>query len=949
MSGEKVDDKIERAISMGLNCDEETFEKLRQVPLLQLCRMMSRYLTDEKHIIEALFVLSLATTRRKTLLDEEAVFVLKFFLGKLSSLRTIETSVECITRVIEYLSSQRPCSKIVFTELANGFLPNVRLQALPTRVRRSGFKILKYMVSEATVPWLTTPVLRLLLEAMDEEGEPELVLHTFELYYFLSFFVDKNNIVPLKEQYFDSISSYFPVVFSRPPGCSVTREELKRSLTRCMTCPLYLDPCVSFTLSRLSSPSSFVKQESIAVLLELFSPESGHDMKDLSPHILPVVSHVRNEVIKGVSLGFSEGDSYIRDCINLLSFIGKRSHGVLSPVIASWIEPAISGALTSLNSGSATCSAYATMFYHLARSDASCGTSLLSHFLPLLLMNLNEIDGGKENGFIILSAVFTGILDLCTTDEVHHGLSSTLDDVKRSLELSSPELFRLVETLLLALKMAESSSKIIMCELLSSLLSLDVYLHPWMPVESVQLSYENLLLISLQGNEEIHIKVARCISRIGHLEGNGLNNAIVHLLEKETKFNATGIITLFNALLMSSVPVALLAMELLLNPSRSLVESRLSESDVFSLCRRALSEHADFSEEDILHLLQIVFLKNSPASLEFLCELLVRIPLCSIEKTVLQMVDGKRWSILVIALLSSCDSDVIHVSETLEHWVTEMLNAVREEEFRRVTIQGVSAICAHAPNALEGFLTRSRGLDPEIQLAVHAAAARGLIKAGLAMDDGVESIILRLLDAICSGVDIDEVLTATFFSPSLGSNKCVTLFVPFIQAVRTSNTPVPDKVLKLILQLLGKEAISLEFDWGSILEVCENLARQKPSEGHVIGILQLLDCVLLRIDSKAFFMKRILINDGALFQMLLSAVRSSDLQARCTALRLLSEVAMFAVQLTATNNEDELNYKRIIAREKEGVLHLTQIFLADHKRVVRRAAAQCRHQWYKLR
>ncbi|EKF38942.1 hypothetical protein MOQ_000843 [Trypanosoma cruzi marinkellei] len=546
-------------------------------------------------------------------------------------------------------------------------------------------------------------------------------------------------------------------------------------------------------------------------------------------------------------------------------------------------------------------------------------------------------------------AVLTGFLDLCTADEVHRGLSSTLYDVKRSLELSSPELFRLVETLLLALKMPESSSKIIMCELLSSLLSLDVCLHPWMPVESVQLSYENLLLISLQGNEEIHIKVASCISRIGHLKGNALNNALVHLIEKEMKFNATGIITLFTALLMSSVPVALLAMELLLNPSRSLVESRLSEADVFFLCRRGLSEHAEFSEEVILHFLQIVVLKNSPESFEFLCELLVRIPLCSIEKTVLEMFDGKRWSILAVALLSSCDSDVLHVSESLEQWLTEMLNAVREEEFRRVTIQGVSAICAHAPNALEGFLTRSRGLDPKLQLAVHAAAARGLLKAGLAMNDEVESIILRLMDAICSGVDIDEVLTATFFLPSLGSNTCVTLLVPFIQAVRTSNTPVPDKALRVILQLLGKETIGLEFDWGSILEVCENLARQQPSEGHVIGILQLLDYVLLRIDSKAFLMKRILTNDSAFLQVLLSAVQSSEIQARCTALALLSEVAVFAVQLTATNNEDELNYKRIIAREKEGVLHLTQIYLADHKRVVRRAAAQCRHQWYKLR
>ncbi|RNF12698.1 putative folate/biopterin transporter [Trypanosoma conorhini] len=180
MEEEKLDVILQRAVSMGLNCDAGTLGKLRQVPLLYLARMMGKYLTYEKHITEALSVLSLATAKRENLQDDEAVVVLKFFSGKLSSLQTVETSVECIARVIEALSTQRPCSENVFAELAHGFLANVRFQALPTNVRRSGFKIINYMLSEASAPWLTTPVLRLLLEAMDAEGEPELVAKMFE-------------------------------------------------------------------------------------------------------------------------------------------------------------------------------------------------------------------------------------------------------------------------------------------------------------------------------------------------------------------------------------------------------------------------------------------------------------------------------------------------------------------------------------------------------------------------------------------------------------------------------------------------------------------------------------------------------------------------------------------------------------------------------------------------
>ncbi|RNE99184.1 putative folate/biopterin transporter [Trypanosoma rangeli] len=950
MLEENLDVALEKAVSLGLNCDADTLKKLRQVPLLYLSRMMGTYLTNEKYIIEALSLLSLATAGRESLLDEEAVVVLKFFSGKLSSLQIVETSVECIARVIEDLSMQRPCSKNVFAELANGFLPNVRFQALPTKVRRSGFKIINYMLSEASVPWLTTPVLRLLLEAMDGEGEPELVVNTFEFHHFINTFADKSNLAPLKEEYFDSLSSYFPVVFSQPPGCKVTRDDLKRGLTRCMTSPLYVDSCVSFILSRLSSPSSLVKQESIAVLLELFSLNSGYIMDDLSNHVVSVVSHVRNETIKGVSLSCNEGDSYLRDCMRLLGYIGKQAHGASSSLIASWMDPVTSGALVSLSSGQAICSAYATMVHHLACSDVSCGVALLSHFMPLLLLNLHdEVDGESENVFIILSGFLTGILDLCTSDEVRCGLSSSRAEVKRSLELSSPGLLRLVESLLRALNTTtEAPSKLIMCELLSSVLSLDACLHPWLPAEMFRASYETLLLICLQGDEGIQAKAASFIARIGRLEGNALKDVLPHVIGAEIVFTTTGLETLFNALLTSSVPTALLALELLLNPSAS-VAAQLSETELFSLCGHALAVNADFSEEAISHLLHLVASKNTPASFEFLCELLARIPLSTRVRTVLEMIGGRQCSILAIALLVSSDADVLQVAETSEHWVTEMLNAVQDEKLLGVALQGVSAVCVHAPNAADCFLAGSTGLEPKLQLAVYAATARGLLRTGVEMNDKVESITFNLMDALCSGVDIEEALITTFFSPSSGPNKSVTLLVSIIQCLRSRETPLPSTSLRVLRQLLAKGPLDPDFEWGGILDVCEHVARQEPSEGHLTLLVELLECILSRIGSKALFMMRLLANDDALFQAVLSAVRSPALQVRCASLRLLSEVALFVMQARETNNEDDLKYKKLVAKVRDEVLHVTQCSLADHKRLVRRAAAHCRHQWYKLR
>ncbi|RNF12699.1 putative folate/biopterin transporter [Trypanosoma conorhini] len=717
-----------------------------------------------------------------------------------------------------------------------------------------------------------------------------------------------------------------------------------------MTRPLYLDSCVSFILSRLSSPSSVVKQESIAVLLELYSSNSGHSMDELSPHILCVVSHLRNEVIKSVSLGWNEGDSYLRDCMQLLGSIGKRSHGASSSVIASWMDPVTSGALSSLGSGQAVCSAYATMLYHLACSDVSCGVALLSHFLPLLLLNLrNEFDGESENALIILSAFLMGILDLCNSEELRRGLPSPRAEVKRSLELNLPDLLRVVKNLLRGLSTAGASLKLVGCELLSSLLCLDACLCQWLPVELLHSSCEHLLLICLQSDEELCTKVASLLSRIGLLEGNALTDVLPRVIGTEKVFTRTGIVNLFNALLKSSVSTALLALELLLHSSSSSVAARLSETELFSLCGHALAASTDFPEEAILHLLQLVVTKNSPASFEFLCELLLRIPLSLRLKTVLRMVGENRCCILTIALLASSDSDVYQVAETPERWVAEMLNAVREEKPPGVALQGVSAVCLHAPKAAEDFLAGSAVLEPKLQFAVYAATARGLLRRSVETNDTVEGITLKLMDALCSGVDIEEALTTTFFSPSSGPKKAVTLLVPLVQCLRSRETLMPETSLRVLLQLLLKEPLGSDFDGGAILEVCECVARQEPTEGHIIRLVELLGCISSRTGSKDFFMRRLMANDAALFEALLSAVRSPDLQTRCNSLRLLSEVAVFAVQIHATTNEEDVKYKNSVAKARDGVLHLTQSSLADHKRLVRRAAAHCRHQWYKLR
>ncbi|KAH9584055.1 MMS19 [Trypanosoma melophagium] len=927
--------------------DDETTGKLRKVPLLQLSRMMSTYLTDEKQVVNAISLLACVTIGRENLTNDEAEVVLKFFIAKLSTMHTVEAAVESMALVVKDLSCKQPCCEIIFKLLSDGFLQNVRFQALPNKVRRHGYNILMFMVSRETLPWFTTSFLRLLLDAIDEESEPELVMCAFELHYFVGTYTDKTLIDPILDDYFDSLSSYFPVVFSQPPGCQVTREDLRQKLTRCLTRPLYLDSCILFILSRLSSPSYVVKQESIAIILEIFSPNSEHEMIYLNSHILSVVTHIRNEIVKAVSIGCADNDSLLKSCMDVLTYIGKRSHEMSFSFVLSWLEPITSGFLASLNSSRVICSAYATMFYHLASSDVICGTALAHYFLPLFFLNVpQQGDGDSENIFLIISALLMGIFDLQKDDMVSEDDDLTLKtSVRKSLEASSLSLFELTEKLLSSFDGVESPADFIKCEVISSLLNLEAWMHPWMPEELIKLSYKKLISLCLIGDENISRKIANSISCIGRVKGNILNDILLNTLD-EVEFTPSGVFALFQGLISSSVSVALVAIELFLDSSHVSFTECLSENDKFSFCREALTVHFDISEDKMLHLLGLVIQKDSVASFELVCEILLRLPLHLHKEKMLQMINGKRLSVLAIALLS-CDSDIFGIEEFSEHWVVELLDNGFNDNFSRLAMQGVSAICARSPSMADIFLEKLKDQKTEVQLKVYSAVARGLLINDVMMKDKVEFIIDYLLTSIYNGIDSDNALTTTFFYPNYSKNR-VSLLIPLILGARKNIDSVPVKLLKIIVSLIKNESLQPDFNWSIIMEFSQKVAQQEPSEALISGVLELLDCILSQIDSKDFFIT-FLVNDSKIFPLVVSGIRSSTFQKRCVSLNLLSEVALFASRASTTDNEDKFACMKAVAKVKEEVLRVTQASLADHKRVVRRAAAQCRHRWYKIK
>ncbi|CCD21307.1 hypothetical protein, conserved [Trypanosoma vivax Y486] len=551
---------LEKAICSG-TATESTLTYLRQLPLLEVSRLFGPYLTDEVSVTSAVRILGQAAAGRTHVSSEEATPILQFFSAKLTSMQTVEASVEAMAVTVQELSRHNVHTEKVFTCLHDGFLQNISLQALPTQTRHHGYVILEFMASEPMVQWFTVSFLQKLLASIDEESDPALVLRALNLHYFVALCADSDVFRPLLNDYFVSLSSYFPVTFTQPRDCGITRDDLRKALSRCMRSPLYTDLCITFLLSRLASPSTIVKREAVEVLLDIYCSDSEHPMEMLEPHILPTVTHMRNEVVKATSFSHNAPDQHLKNCLTILRSIFKKECSATPATLLCWMDPITSGVLSSLDSGKAACAAYATMLHHITQASLSCATLLVRHLLPQLTSSIGDASTDKDTLFLVLTALLTGVSDLGTSVETRPELQFRAAMIS-ALEAVFPSIVAVAEEPV-PVDGTDHTSLNIRCELVSSLLCLDLRLRPWLPGSAVHSLYIVLVTACLSSSEEVCERVSRHVSRIGLVDGNELHKFLGRSLA-ELRSPAKNVFSLYKCLVESSAPTAVSIIEFLL-------------------------------------------------------------------------------------------------------------------------------------------------------------------------------------------------------------------------------------------------------------------------------------------------------------------------------------------------------------------------------------------------
>nr|CCD13978.1 unnamed protein product [Trypanosoma congolense IL3000] len=851
LTEEEIEVLLRSVFSEGRNCDDELLMKLRQIPLLSLTRAMNAYLTCEEHVVTAVRVLGLATHGREDRTAEEVEVMLHFFTDKLSSLQTLEVAIEAIALLTGDLSSKGPCTYDVFTALLSKFLQSTSLQALPTNIRRLGYDVLCFMVTRETAQWFSTPFLEAVLRSLDEEGEPELVLRALGLHQVIATYASESVMRPLLYEYFESISSYFPVVFSEIPGCKVTRADLQRALSTCMTHPVYSDPCIKFLLSRMSSPSAVVKQESVELLLDIISPASRHITERLCQHIASVIGHIRNEVVRAVTFGSTHSDAYVKDCLRLLGFVSKRAGDSALCSTHSWVEPMTSGALASLSSGPSVCSAYATMFYHLVSADVHCGVSIASHFLPQLLDGVQSSGSESDGAVLIISAILTGLCDAESSSENFSGLQLQ-DAVKECLEPVRGSLFQLAETLATSLHVAEVASVCVRCEFLATLMVLAAWLRPWLCDDTALFVCRKLIALSVSRDDEAASNIVKHISRIGRVEGGMLHDALLSM-SGNVEPTVAGVLTLYKGLMNSSASMAFMATKSLLELPEALFKTSPADKDVFSLCRYGVSTHGGFSAEDVRCLVMLASRRNSFDSFCYLLDLLPMLPVTLIP-SMLHEVGNGRCGVVAIAILSCFSDDVLGVSKNVDEWVTDLLSVVHAAPVSVLGMQGVSAMCARVPHVSRIFLERSEKLCLPTQLAVYAATARGLLCA----EDAATGEVCKITEWITSSISSEwavschkDILSAAFFvSRARGECRAITLLQPLVHGVVRGALPISLELLGVVVRLVREEPFTHVLEWNDVLEFARIISKRPLGGDFVDWFVELLSLALSHIGSK---------------------------------------------------------------------------------------------------
>lgn len=884
---------------------EEVADKLSSFSTSEVCTGLKEFIYDETHIHDALDIL-VAVSCRSPKFREEFFFVSNFIckvnsvtcsslLGPLSSLfqKAKEANLSCseeqFNLVFERIVMQCDPQKEVLSQ------------------RKRLFTIFEYILTKENILRCSKAYLLKLLALFDGERNPDLVYSLLVLVNLLCEHANKLVFGEISNSFFELTASYFPIVFSQTQRVTVTKKDLQEVLLKCMTQPIFEVHCIPFLLLRMNSPSQNVKKE---VLNTMNSCLLSYERMSILQY-KEIVSCVVAEARKISPSGKSATDLLSLCCL-VLETVSKRSGSMPSEEIISLFSPLTEDILSSLDNFEAT-QMFSTLISRVLMGSWEVCVEL-SPYLCSFVAGLTTIEI-NSCGLTILSAVFTSVTDIIIASKPYMGVFN--QKIDRIIE----HLLKTAENVSKSLDEGQSDTLTVLCtaEFLVAFLQFNFYLGRHIPPAIRAVILRSLLkcnTMSSYASEQIAVLLSKYVALDWDNTQSSIKEFIISSRLTLTS-QAKDLLSVIGSC--CSTAAAFVITQLILNgPVGDSDEKR-------EVVERILAHVKELKESDAKEILSTLRVSGNAKDVNSFVYLFSK---CKVEFCCHQLSLWRNHSLTEVAALLSGHQKLLLKAEDIDSLIQSfLLLAKNQDEGKRfVGLNGLIGCYLYSDlneNCIEGVSDR----NCFICYLWGVSLVKGKSLSRTSGERCFSSIFSDSADAIMNILSFKPV----YQNGSTGSHNTLLPFIlDYVEFILTICST--DKLVQVLLHVLSlvKPSEIAECSSQLIKLVKEGrIANKKFTVGVLVAVYQ--------SDIKREHMSE-LIFDPKIKNALFDGIKSCSSHDRCAIFNFLCDAGVYF------RSCEDIIYDEL----KKEILSQTQPALIDPKRIVRQAAAKCRHVWFLL-
>jgi hypothetical protein len=363
--------------------------------------------------------------QRRADFDAAAVdAVVKFLAEKALTYATADEAYEGLAAIVsKYLPLMQPAT-VEF--LCTEWLPAAGLQRQGVKSRQRGLAVLKALASThgRTMGAGGDLVARGLLAAVDEERDPSNVMTAFTVNALLAPHFSAQTMQVVGEDLFDSLAVYFPILFTPPQGCPVTKADLREALHMALASPAYAEYALTFLCNKLASPANVTKTEALDVMRRCIQPllndhaapaKRAAYLATLRQSYPETFVALRSEVLRLSAMGEHGDPELLQSVLRMLCDLTASVRHLHQEDLLGSLKPIVDAAVSTIEGGSPAGRAYATMLHAVASAAPSVCRTIFEYTVPLVCAIASEPSPkpNQVDGAAAIVAAVTAAAERC--------------------------------------------------------------------------------------------------------------------------------------------------------------------------------------------------------------------------------------------------------------------------------------------------------------------------------------------------------------------------------------------------------------------------------------------------------------------------------------------------------------------------------------------------------